>query len=740
MEYMMPILEGLNERQKQAVLHTEGPLLVLAGAGSGKTRVLTYRIAYLVEEKNVSPWSILAITFTNKAAREMKERLEKLVGSKANDMWVSTFHSACVRMLRRDIDKIGYDKSFVIFDYTDQQTVVKDCLKELQINDKNFPPKTVLREISNAKNELIEAKTFVKMHEGDYRMSKMAAIYKLYQKKLRQNNALDFDDIIMLTIKVFNENPDVLSYYQQKFKYVLVDEYQDTNTAQYMLVSLIAKQYRNLCVVGDDDQSIYKFRGANIQNILDFESEFDNAVCIKLEQNYRSTQHILDAANHVIENNTGRKGKNLWTQNQSGEKIHLLSADNQYEEGVMIAKEIERLVEQKNCKYSDFVILYRMNAQSRVVEEMLLKQAIPYRVLGGLRFYDRKEIKDIVSYLRVIQNPMDNISLKRIINEPKRGIGKTTVEKAEEVANSRETSIFSIISTADSIPTLTRPAAKLKYFVDMINMISAQKETLTVTALLEEVLDKTGYVKVLELEDTIEAQSRLENIKELLSVAVEFEKNAEVKTLEAFLENISLVSDIDNYDEDQDAVVLMTLHSAKGLEFPVVFLCGMEEGVFPSYRSSFEESELEEERRLCYVGITRAQQRLYVCHAFSRTLFGNTTYNRISRFVDEIPDDFIAEKEALPAPKSRAQLLENKSKLPAPNAVKKSFLTATQVSSAKKEKIDYQVGDQVRHKKFGQGLVISVQPIGNDAKLEIAFEKVGTKNLMAVFANLEKVN
>lgn len=734
---MSQLLEGLNEKQKEAVLCTEGPLLILAGAGSGKTRVLTYRIAYLLHEKGVSPWQLLAITFTNKAAKEMKERLEKLVEEKANDMWVSTFHSACVRMLRRDIEKIGYDRSFVIFDYADQQTVVKDCLKELSINDKNFPPKTVLAEISRAKNELIEERAFANMYEGDFRMSKIAALYTLYQKKLRQNNALDFDDIIMLTIKVFNENPDVLEYYQRKFKYVLVDEYQDTNTSQYVLVSLLAQKHRNLCVVGDDDQSIYRFRGANIRNILDFENEFKDAVCIKLEQNYRSTQHILDAANHVIENNTGRKGKNLWTQNQPGSKLQMLSAENQHEEGVGIAQEIERLKNEENRKYSDFAILYRMNAQSRVIEDMLLKAAIPYRVLGGLRFYDRKEIKDIVSYLRVIQNPMDNISLKRVINEPKRGIGKRTIEKAEDIANQRDSSIFTVISSADSISDLSRASGKLTDFVALINGLRAEKDDMTVTELVNKVLDKSGYLEVLEREESIEAQTRIENLKEFVSVAVEFEKTAEQVTLEAFLENISLVADIDNYDEQQEAAVLMTLHSAKGLEFPVVFLCAMEEGIFPSYRSSFEEHELEEERRLCYVGITRAQERLYISHAFSRTLFGSTMYNRISRFVDEIPDEFLEKEPEQETEKEPA--ISNRNFKAAASMPKSSIFSANTLKAKQGVSLDYTVGDVVVHKKFGKGMIIGVQPIGNDAKLEIAFESVGTKNLMAVYANLTKV-
>ncbi len=738
---MSQLLESLNDKQKEAVLSTEGPLLILAGAGSGKTRVLTCRIAYLLEEKNVSPWSVLAITFTNKAAREMKDRLEQFVGEQANNMWVSTFHSSCVRILRRDIERIGLERNFVIFDYTDQQTVIKDCLKELQLNVKNFAPKSMLAEISNAKNELIDEYSYARMHEGDYRMSKIASIYVLYQKKLRQNNALDFDDIIMYTVKIFNENPDVLEYYNKKFKYILVDEYQDTNTAQYILISLLAQKHRNLCVVGDDDQSIYKFRGANIRNILDFEKEFNDAVCIKLEQNYRSTQNILDAANHVIKNNGGRKGKNLWTDNGEGKKIQLVDTDHQHEEGQFIAREILKLKDEEDRKFSDFTILYRMNAQSRVIEDMLLKEAIPYRVLGGLRFYDRKEIKDIVSYLRVIQNPIDNISLKRVINEPKRGIGKRTVEIAEEIANKKETSIFSVISSVEEIPELSRPAIKLGSFVHLINKLRAEKDEMSVTQLVDKVLDESGYMGALQRDGSIESQSRIENLKEFISVAVEFEKTAENVTLESFLENISLVADIDNYDEEQDAVVLMTLHSAKGLEFPVVFMCAMEEGIFPSYRSSFEESELEEERRLCYVGITRAKEQLYLTHAFSRNLFGNTTYNRISRFVDEIPNDFL-ESSGQKKPKkqlkaSKEPSVSNFSKQR--ESMSKSSIFNRNTLKPKNTATNFKVGDMVSHKKFGKGMIIGVQPIGNDAKLEIAFDSVGTKNLMAVYANLTKI-
>lgn len=725
---MQHLLEGLNDKQREAVLCTQGPLLVLAGAGSGKTRVLTHRIAYLVKEMNVSPWNILAITFTNKAAREMKERLVNLVGPQLEEMVVSTFHSACVRILRRDIERLGYDRNFVIFDSSDQQTVMKDCLKELRVNDKNFPPKSVLAEISKAKNELIAPEEFASIHQSDFRMSKIAQLYILYQKKLIQNNALDFDDIIMNTVKLLRDYPDVKDYYQRRFKYILVDEYQDTNTSQYVLVSMLAEKHRNLCVVGDDDQSIYKFRGANINNILDFEKEFGDATVIKLEQNYRSTKNILNAANSVIRNNYGRKGKNLWTQNEEGDKIFLFGAENEHEEGLFIAQEIERLTTTENYKFSDFALLYRMNAQSRVLEDMLLRQGIPYRVLGGLRFYDRKEIKDIIAYLRVIQNPMDNISLKRIINEPKRGIGKTTVDNAEELASQKDTSIFTIISNADQFGVFSRASAKLLEFVSLINGLRAEMDGLSVTEMVNRVLDKTGYMKMLEQEGGIEAQTRLENLQEFISAAMEYEKSTEESSLEGFLENISLVADVDNYDEAQDAVVLMTLHSAKGLEFPVVFLCGMEEGIFPSYRSVFEESELEEERRLCYVGITRARKKLYITHSFCRTLFGSTTYNRISRFVDEIPDEYIEGRQTgnpIQSPVVKSSISTG------------SFASAP-VPATNKASLDFEVGDIVIHKKFGKGMVLSAQRIGNDMKLEVAFESVGTKNLMAIYANLQK--
>ncbi len=762
----MDLLKGLNTEQQKAVLHNEGPLLILAGAGSGKTRVLTHRIAHLIKEKGVSPFSILAITFTNKAAREMKERIDKLVGEGSENIWVSTFHSTCVRMLRRDIDKIGYDRSFVIFDSADQQTVVKDCLKELNLNDKNFPPRSVLEMIGRAKDELIEPQAYTNMYASDFRMSKVAKIYELYQKKLRQNNALDFDDIIMLTIKVFLEHPEVLDYYQRKFRYILVDEYQDTNTAQYSFISLLAQGHKNLCVVGDDDQSIYSFRGANIRNILDFEKEFKNCNVIKLEQNYRSTQKILDAANKVIRNNLGRKNKQLWTENEDGNNLQLFKGNNEHDECMFVTHEIKRLCKEENKSYKDFAILYRINAQSRVMEDMLMRESIPYKIVGGLRFYDRKEIKDVVSYLRVIQNPSDNIGLKRIINVPKRGIGDATVGKAEDIANARNCSIFSIVASAAEIPELQRAASKLDSFTTMIAKFRVLKDHMKVSELIQEVINQSGILKELEEEDTIESQTRIENIKELISVAIEYEarEDGEEKTLEGFLENVSLVADIDNVEEGADNVILMTLHSAKGLEFPVVFLVGLEEGVFPGYRSIGDENELEEERRLCYVGITRAREKLYLTNAFSRTLFGNTTYNKESRFLKEIPAELVDDlnrKQSEAAAKMKAGMMRTQPAQPMGSTgaaskvgpvggagagslsdFKRAFglRTAGEMQRAASPATSFQIGDKVQHKKFGVGVITKVEKENGDYKLDIHFNGAGMKRLMAGFAGLTKLD
>lgn len=753
----MNLLNGINEKQQEAVLHVSGPLLILAGAGSGKTRVLTHRIANLVENHGVFPSSILAITFTNKAAKEMKLRIAKILGNVAEGMWISTFHSACVKILRRDIDKIGYDQSFVIYDYQDQQTLIKDCLKVLNINDKNFPPKSVLEAIGRAKDELIEPDMYAKMYSSDYKLSKIGSIYKLYQERLKKNNALDFDDIIVLTIKLFLDNPPVLLFYQRKFQYIMVDEYQDTNTAQYSLISLLAQSHKNLCVVGDDDQSIYGWRGANIRNILDFEKEFIGCKVVKLEQNYRSTSTILDAANSVIKNNTGRKIKKLWTENEEGNKIFCCQAQNEHEEASFIAKEIQKLRTFEDMNYTDFAVLYRTNAQSRVIEETFIKNSIPYKIVGGLKFYDRKEIKDIMAYLRVIQNPSDNISLKRIINVPKRGIGDTTVDKAEEIANSKDQSIFSVIQSIFDYPELQRAAQKIGNFVTLIAKLRVYKENMPVSVLIGAVIDECGIMKELEAEDTIESQTRIENIKELLSVALEYEEQNEDKTLEGFLSQVSLVADIDNVDNDKDYILLMTLHSAKGLEFPTVFLVGMEEGVFPGFRSIGSDDEMEEERRLCYVGITRAMKRLYFTNASCRTLYGKTSNNSVSRFLQEIPPElFEAPAKKLKSTRSTNSINDmsnvnniHNSEFPFQQAkqismpqfgagVFRGFSSST-LENKNTEEMNFVEGDFVEHKKFGVGVISKIEKDVDDFRLEINFSNCGMKRLMAAYANLKKI-
>lgn len=741
----MCLLEGLNTQQKDAVVYKEGPMLILAGAGSGKTRVLTYRIAYLVKERGISPWNILAITFTNKAANEMKERLATLLGEKFDQMWVGTFHSICVKILRRDIEKIGFTRDFTIFDAEDQQKIVAECLKELNINEKNFPVRSLLSFIEKAKDELIEPETYEKMYASDFRMKKVASVYSLYQKKLKQNNALDFDDIILFTIKLFLDNPPVLEYYQRKFMYIMVDEYQDTNTAQYHLISLLAQKSRNLCVVGDDDQSIYGWRGANIRNILDFEKEFKDCKVVKLEQNYRSTQTILDAANNVIKNNTGRKSKRLWTENPRGSRIKHYEGTDEHDEALFVAEEIKRLINLEQRKYRDIAVLYRMNAQSRVLEEMLMKEGIPYRIFGGLRFYDRKEIKDVVAYLRVIQNPADSVALKRIINTPRRGIGNATVETAENIANQRNLSIFAVISAASGIPELQRAASKLESFTSMINEFILLKDKVKVSELISKVIDKSGILAELKNENTPEAQSRIENIRELISVALEFENMSEDQGLMAFLAHVSLVTDIDNLEEERDHVVLTTLHSAKGLEFPVVFMVGMEEGVFPGYRSIFSEEELEEERRLCYVGITRAKHKLYFTNTYCRTLFGSTSYNRVSRFLREIPPELMESKslkesnifkesDAYAFRKSGEEYKNGSFTL-----VKGSKPFVLNTASGNGGLDSFKVGDIVEHGKFGTGEIISVESENSNLELEIKFQNYGVKRLLAAYANLKKL-
>ena len=749
----MDILEKLNERQREAVLHTEGPLLILAGAGSGKTRVLTHRIAYLIKEKGIYPGSILAITFTNKAANEMKERVEGLLGGLSESVWVSTFHSACVRILRKDIEKIGYGRNFVIFDQADQLTVIKDCLKELDLSEKIFVPKAVLDAIGRAKDELLEPDAYEKKCESDFRANKVAAVYKLYQKKLRQNNALDFDDIIMLTIKLFLDNPPVLQYYQKKFRYIMVDEYQDTNTAQYHLVSLLAREHRNLCVVGDDDQSIYSFRGANIKNILNFEEEFKGCKVVKLERNYRSTQTILEAANNVIRNNIKRKRKTLWTDNGIGGRVVCYKGNDEHEEAAFAAAEIKRAMASEGRSFKDFAVLYRVNAQSRVFEETFIREGIPYRIFGGFRFYDRKEIKDIIAYLRLIQNLADDVALRRIINIPRRGIGNATVETAWKIASATGMGLFDAILYASRIPELQKASAKLEAFASLILKFREMKEADPVSGLIKEVIERSGILEELEEENTAEARERIENIREFISVALEFEKQSEEQGLDAFLAHVSLVSDIDALDGEKDNVVLMTLHSAKGLEFPVVFITGMEEGVFPGYRSMSSGSMIEEERRLCYVGITRAKEKLYLTNAYSRTLFGSTAYNSPSRFLDEIPEELVrhtdgrrekaaaSRRNSAGAANNNGYVLFKGSRpfvLNAPPG--KDGDEAAGIGADAGAETDFRVGDVVEHKKFGRGQVVAVKGENGGLTLEIRFADAGTKRLMAAYAGLEKID
>ncbi|WP_058486569.1 DNA helicase PcrA [Defluviitalea phaphyphila] len=736
----MNLIEGLNPKQKEAVLQTKGPVLILAGAGSGKTRVLTHRIAYLIEKENVLPWKILAITFTNKAAKEMRERVNALVGEMAEEIWVSTFHSACVRILRKDIDKLGYNRSFTIYDTADQKNIIKECLKELNYNEKNYPINNVLGTISNQKNELIGPEEFYKNSKGDFRKEKLANIYEMYQKKLESNNALDFDDIIFKTVELFLYHPDILEYYQNRFEYIMVDEYQDTNTAQYKLISLLASKHQNLCVVGDDDQSIYGWRGANIRNILDFEKDFKNAKIIKLEQNYRSTKIILEAANSVIKNNFGRKSKSLWTENQNGSLIEIIEADNENKEADLVASEIINQIEDGR-EYKDFAILYRTNAQSRVLEEHFIKHSIPYRLLGGVRFYERKEIKDLLAYLRVIQNPSDDLSLKRIINVPKRGIGNTTVSKVEEYVLSSGMSFFDIIREQEIVSQFGRAVSKLKKFSDLIGGLQVQSEISSVEELIEELLSKTGYLKELEKENTEEAKERIQNIKELISKASEYDKNAEEPSLQGFLEEVSLVADIDNYDETNNAVTLMTLHSAKGLEFPYVFITGLEEGIFPSYMSIVSEKEdaIEEERRLCYVGITRAKEKLYLCYAKSRTIRGTTQYNRQSRFIEEIPKELINIKNKEKKSSDLLAGIRNKNRILQSYKPYQGALSSKENLGSKNISLEYQCGDLVKHLKFGIGTVEDIRYAGADYEVTVLFPKYGKKKLMAGLAKLKVV-
>lgn len=739
---MNNMLDKLNERQKEAVLTTEGPVLVLAGAGSGKTTVLVNRIAYMISEKHIRPWNILAITFTNKAAREMKDRIERLLGDTAKDMWIGTFHSVCVRILRSCIDLLGYRRDFVIYDTADTKTVMKECLRELDIDEKSFPVRNVLSIISNAKNDLMDAATFENVYKSDYRMSIIAKIYYRYQTKLRKNNAVDFDDIILNTVKILSENPDVLSKYQDKFQYILVDEYQDTNNSQYLLINLLAQANRNLCVVGDDDQSIYKFRGANIGNILNFEDDYSDVQKITLDQNYRSTQNILDAANSVISNNKGRMGKSLWTSNGDGNKVFVYTGTNEYDEARYIARQIKKHFDEQGS-FSDCAILYRTNAQSRVIEEMLMRESVPYKVLSGLRFYDRKEIKDIIAYLRVVYNPNDDVSLARIINEPKRKIGNATLEKARNIAREKETSLYDVISHADDYPEFKTAIKKLLSFSEIIQSLIKLKDTVTIEELTGRILNDTGYMPALVMEDTTESKTRIENLGEFISVITEFEKNEETgNTLGEFLENISLVSDIDGYDENEDSAVLMTIHSAKGLEFPIVFLSGLEEGLFPGMRSMESDDDIEEERRLCYVAITRAKEQLYITKTISRTIHGKTMPTTASRFFKEIPVEYLEDKTTL-QPKV-AKVMQDLGVRNAAAPKKEVYMTKGFGSSVKSSgSTDYskfKAGDTIEHRTFGRGEILKATPCGNDCILEIQFESIGFKRLMAAFAKVKKIN
>ncbi len=739
---MNNMLDKLNERQKEAVLATEGPVLVLAGAGSGKTTVLVNRIAYMISEKHIRPWNILAITFTNKAAREMKDRIERLLGDTAKDMWIGTFHSVCVRILRSCIDLLGYNRDFVIYDTADTKTVMKECLRELDIDEKSFPVRNVLSIISNAKNDLMDAATFENVYKSDYRMSIIAKIYYRYQTKLRKNNAVDFDDIILNTVKILSENPDVLSKYQDKFRYILVDEYQDTNNSQYLLINLLAQANRNLCVVGDDDQSIYKFRGANIGNILNFEDDYSDVQKITLDQNYRSTQNILDAANSVISNNKGRMGKSLWTSNGDGNRVYVYTGTNEYDEARYIARQIKKHFDEQGS-FSDCAILYRTNAQSRVIEEMLMRESVPYKVLSGLRFYDRKEIKDIIAYLRVVYNPNDDVSLARIINEPKRKIGNATLEKARNIAREKETSLYDVISHADDYPEFKTAIKKLLSFSEIIQSLIKLKDTVTIEELTGRILNDTGYMPALVMEDTTESKTRIENLGEFISVITEFEKNEETgNTLGEFLENISLVSDIDGYDENEDSAVLMTIHSAKGLEFPIVFLSGLEEGLFPGMRSMESDDDIEEERRLCYVAITRAKEQLYITKTISRTIHGKTMPTTASRFFKEIPVEYLEDKTTL-QPKV-AKVMQDLGVRNAAAPKKEVYMTKGFGSSVKSSgSTDYskfKAGDTVEHRTFGRGKILKATPCGNDCILEIQFESIGFKRLMAAFAKVKKIN
>ena len=767
----MSLLDALNEPQRQAVMATDGPLLILAGAGSGKTRVLTHRTAYLIEECGVNPYNIMAITFTNKAAGEMRERIDQMVGYGSESIWVCTFHSTCVRILRRYIDRLGFGTNFTIYDSDDQKTLMKDICKRLEIDTKMYKEKMFLSAISSAKDELIDPIEFETRAAGDYVKRKQAQVYREYQQALKQNNALDFDDLIMKTVELFKLDKEVLASYQDRFRYIMVDEYQDTNTAQFELIRLLALKYQNLCVVGDDDQSIYKFRGANIYNILNFEHHFPDATVIKLEQNYRSTQNILDAANAVIANNQGRKEKRLWTDNGAGDKITFEQLDTAAEEADFVARDIARRVRKGEYQYKDCAILYRTNAQSRLFEERFITANIPYKIFGGVNFYARKEVKDLLAYLKTIDNGQDDLAVRRIINIPKRGIGAASINKVALYAQEQEISFYDALCVAEQVPGLGKAAAKIRPFVLFIQSMKAKAKLLSVTDLLQEVIETTGYVRELEAEGTDEAEARIENIDELISKAVDYAEGEEAPTLNGFLENVALVADIDSFDENSDYVVLMTLHSAKGLEFPNVYLAGLEDGLFPSYMSitsDNSQAEIEEERRLAYVGITRAKKNLTITSARVRMVRGQTQYGKVSRFVREIPPELLSGK--IYEPKTKEEPIEQSTFQKARKAfrtvpsyggsgygkeVGEGYGSTFRSSKATKPvytkvenqrdfgsaggTLSYQVGDRVRHIKFGDGEVMAIVSGGRDYEVTVDFDKAGTKKMFASFAKLKKV-
>ena len=767
----MSLLDALNEPQRQAVMATDGPLLILAGAGSGKTRVLTHRTAYLIEECGVNPYNIMAITFTNKAAGEMRERIDQMVGYGSESIWVCTFHSTCVRILRRYIDRLGFGTNFTIYDSDDQKTLMKDICKRLEIDTKMYKEKMFLSAISSAKDELIDPIEFETRAAGDYVKRKQAQVYREYQQALKQNNALDFDDLIMKTVELFKLDKEVLASYQDRFRYIMVDEYQDTNTAQFELIRLLALKYQNLCVVGDDDQSIYKFRGANIYNILNFEHHFPDATVIKLEQNYRSTQNILDAANAVIANNQGRKEKRLWTDNGAGDKITFEQLDTAAEEADFVARDIARRVRKGEYQYKDCAILYRTNAQSRLFEECFITANIPYKIFGGVNFYARKEVKDLLAYLKTIDNGQDDLAVRRIINIPKRGIGAASINKVALYAQEQEISFYDALCVAEQVPGLGKAAAKIRPFVLFIQSMKAKAKLLSVADLLQEVIETTGYVRELEAEGTDEAEARIENIDELISKAVDYAEGEEAPTLNGFLENVALVADIDSFDENSDYVVLMTLHSAKGLEFPNVYLAGLEDGLFPSYMSitsDNSQAEIEEERRLAYVGITRAKKNLTITSARVRMVRGQTQYGKVSRFVREIPPELLSGK--IYEPKTKEDPIEQSTFQKARKAfrmvpsyggsgygkeVGEGYGSTFHSSKATKPvytkvenqrdfgsaggALSYQVGDRVRHIKFGDGEVMAIVSGGRDYEVTVDFDKVGTKKMFASFAKLKKI-